>query len=94
MFAIIKKMSDDLEDEEKKLTRMHIIYKAIEDGWIVKKNTNCPRTYEFTKPCISNIVSKNLIIFSRSNILEDIESHINNISLDKKVKVKKIKSVP
>ena len=36
-----------MSEEESKTVRMQTIYRALEDGWTVKKNGS--RTYEFTK---------------------------------------------
>ena len=36
-------------EEIKKNMRKEFIYKALEDGWTVKKDINKPKTFEFTK---------------------------------------------
>lgn len=38
-----------MDEEKKKLMRMKTIYKALEDGWTVKKSDSTPKTFEFTK---------------------------------------------
>ncbi len=87
-------MSDQNDEEQKKITRMSIIYKALEDGWVVKKSNNDSKTFEFTKNKSLKDDYKGLVIFSKSNmsdvsgltICDDIQKHLENIkrSDDKK----------
>jgi len=67
------------EEEQKKLVRMNIIYKALEDGWSVKKSDNNSKTFEFTKNKSLEDDYKGLIIFSKSNVCDDILQHLENI---------------
>ena len=79
-------MSQSEEEEHKKQMRMNIIYKALEDGWAVKKSENDSKTFEFTKNKSLKDDYKGLVIFSKSNIstnglniCDDIQKHLENI---------------
>ena len=89
-------MSDDLEDEQKKLTRMHIIYKALEDGWTVKKSNNNPKTFEFTKNQSLGMDYRGLIIYSnKTTICEEIQQHLESLKESEgSVKAKRSISAP
>lgn len=74
-------------DESNKLLQMDVIYKALEDGWSVKKSAN--KTFEFTKRHTQlDDKYKGLVVFSKNNgkICEDIQKHIENTreSMDKR----------
>jgi hypothetical protein len=72
-------------EEEKKTIRMNIIYKALEDGWSVKKSNVGSKTFEFTKNKLLENHYKGLVIFSKSNVCEDIQKHLENIKRDDKL---------
>jgi hypothetical protein len=67
------------DDEKKKLEeRMHIIYKALDDGWTVKKSSTDSKTFEFTKNQSLNINYRGLIIFSnKPAIFEELQKHLS-----------------
>ena len=67
------------EEEQKKILRMNIIYKALEDGWSVKKSNIDSKTFEFTKNKSLENDYKGLVIFSKSNICDDIQKHLENL---------------
>lgn len=80
----------------KKKMQMDVIYKALEDGWSVKKMNN-EKTFEFTKK--QNQLEekfKGLVIFSKNktNICEDIQKHIENLDVSKDKKYERSFSVP
>jgi archaellum component FlaF (FlaF/FlaG flagellin family) len=74
------------EEEEQKLTRMSMIYKALEDGWSVRKTDNTDKTFEFTKYKSLENDYKGLVVFGRNNnsftqvnnICDDIQKHLEN----------------
>lgn len=74
-------MSTFKSNEEKASERMKIIYKALEDGWSVKKSNTDSKTFEFTKNQSLENDYKGLVIFSNSIncISEDIQKHLENI---------------
>jgi hypothetical protein len=70
------------DEEQKKQMRMNVIYKALEEGWSVKKTGNDSKTFEFSKKKSLKEDYKGLVIFSKSagpNICDDIEKHLENI---------------
>lgn len=69
----------DSEEDKKKAMRMNIIYKALENGWSVKKSSNDSRTFEFTKSQSLDNDYKGLVVFSKSNVCEDIQKHLENV---------------
>ena len=80
-------------EEQKKITRMKIIYGALEQGWSVKKSDNDPRTFEFTKTKSLEEDYKGLVVFCKnnsSNICADIQKHLE---LKKKIEKKHERSV-
>ncbi len=84
-------MSTQDEEEQKKQMRMNTIYKALENGWSVKKSGNNSKMFEFTKNQSLKDDYKGLVIFSKSNICDDIQKHLENIDIDKKDIDKKVK---
>jgi hypothetical protein len=94
------KDDDKVEEDQKKLIRMNIIYKALEDGWSVRKSGTDSRTFEFTKNKSLENDYKGLVIFSKSNICDDIQKHLENIKrsddkkTDKKPDTKRSVSTP
>ena len=46
--SFCKKTEKTIEDEKKSI-RKNYIYKALEEGWTVKKDPNIPKTFEFTR---------------------------------------------
>ena len=67
-------------EEDKKMSRMNVIYKALEDGWTVKKSPVDSRTFEFTKNQSMDFNYRGLIIFStKPSICEDIQNHLENL---------------
>ncbi len=69
-----------MTDNEKKLERMNIIYKALEDGWTVKKSSLNSKTFEFSKNLSIDTQYKGLIIFSNNvSMYEDIQNQLSNI---------------
>lgn len=90
-------MSDQREESEdqKKTSRMNIIYNALEDGWTVKKLLDKKNTYEFVRSNLIETEWKGLFIIStKSNTLEEIGDHITNINKIRHKNRKKIKSFP
>ncbi len=79
-------MSTPFEEEQKKTMRMNIIYNALEDGWSVKKSNVDSKTFEFTKTQQLENDYRGLVIFSKSNICEDIKKHLENISTQRDIK--------
>jgi hypothetical protein len=78
-------MSNINEEDQKKMVRMNIIYKALEDGWSVKKSNADSKTFEFTKNKLLDNDYKGLVVFSKTNICEDIQKHLENIKNDHKI---------
>lgn len=74
-------MTDNLDiEEQKKIIKMNIIYKALEDGWSVKKSNSDSKTFEFTKNDSINKDYNGLIIYSKSsNIYQDVQKHLDCI---------------
>jgi len=85
------------QEERKKMIRMNIIYKALEDGWSVKKTENNSKTFEFTKNKSLENDYKGLVIFSKSannkNICDDIQKHLDNLKTSEKSEKKPTRSV-
>lgn len=81
------------DEEYKKTLRMNIINKALEDGWSVKKSNSDSKTFEFTKNESLENDYKGLVIFSKSNICEDIQKHLNNLEKIKNSKMTKLKKI-
>jgi hypothetical protein len=76
-------MSASDEDEQKKLLKMDIISRALDDGWTVKKSSLGPKTFEFTKHQQMEDSYKGLVIFSKPNaatLSEDIQKHLDNVN--------------
>ncbi len=48
-------MNQSSDDELKKKLRMKTIYKALEEGWTVKKSSSEPRTFELTKDTLDKL---------------------------------------
>ena len=46
---VFNKNMDTSEEDLKKTIRMESIYKALEDGWTVKKSSTGSKTFEFTR---------------------------------------------
>ncbi len=65
-----KKINDNL--------KMEVIYKALENGWTVKKSSTDSRTFEFSKSDLIKTDYKGLLIFTKSNVCEDICANIKN----------------
>lgn len=89
-------MSTQDEEEQKKIIRMKIIYRALEDGWSVKRSDTDSKTFEFTKNKSLDDKYKGLVIFGRNgsaNICEDIQKHLENLSSQKKAEKKYERSV-
>lgn len=87
-------MAEKNDEEQKKTIRMNIIYKALEDGWSVRKSDNNSETFEFTKNKSLEEDYRGLIIFSKSNnanICEDIQKHLENLKEKLKDKDKRDK---
>lgn len=83
-------MSD--KEEQKRITRMNIIYKAIEDGWSVKKSNKDSRTFEFTKTVEKE--HKGLLIIGKStNDVQKQYENINSVIDDKNDKNDKKRSM-
>lgn len=80
-------MATQNEEERKKIMRMNIIYKALEDGWSVKKSDNDSKTFEFTKNKSLEEEYRGLVIFGRNNgsICDDIQKHLENLNDRKKI---------
>lgn len=68
-----------IENEQKKLMKMNIIYKALEEGWSVKKSDIDSKTFEFTKNRSLEDDYKGLVIFSKTNICDDVQKHLDNV---------------
>ncbi len=79
-------MSSQNEEDQKKLIRMNIIYKALEDGWSVRKSNNEAKTFEFTKNKLLEDEYKGLVIFSKANICDDIQKHLENLKRTQNLK--------
>lgn len=84
-------------NDHRKITKMNIIYKALEDGWSVKKSGINSQTFEFTKSHSLDEHYKGLVIFTKENICNDIQNHLENLknheSLEKTKKVNSKRSI-
>lgn len=68
------------EEEDKKTLCMNVIYKALEDGWSVKKSDIGSKTFEFTKNGMINNDYKGLVVIGKNyNIMDDINNHLEQL---------------
>jgi len=66
------------DEDSKKLNRLNVIYKALEDGWTVKKSNINSKTFEFTKNQSLDSDYKGLVVFSnKATICEEIQQHLD-----------------
>lgn len=64
-------------EDKKTYEKMKFIYKAIENGWSVKKSNNDEKTFEFSKKKSDkdkSILCVNPIFFNKTVINEDINN--------------------
>lgn len=82
-------MSSEEEQERKKIY-MDVIYKALEDGWSVKKSDNGSRTFEFTKNKKLHDDFKGLLVVGNNeHMMENIQNHMDQLDLIRSRKAKK-----
>jgi hypothetical protein len=84
-----------MSEEDKKTERMKIIYKALEEGWTVKKTNPDTKTFEFSKNNSTDPNFKGLVIYSNSELLNKIHDISQSYRTDKTDrKITKSASVP
>jgi hypothetical protein len=72
-----------MSEEDKKNERMKIIYKALEEGWTVKKSDNDKKTFEFSKNISNNF--KGTILHGSPLLLNNIQDIQNSKKITKSV---------
>ncbi len=76
-----------MSEEQQKIVRMNVIYSALENGWSIKKSVTDSKTFEFTKNQLLDDEYKGLVVFSKSDVCKDIQSHLENIKKNENKKI-------
>lgn len=72
-----------MSEEDKKSERMKIIYKALEEGWTVKKTDKNKKTFEFSKSISDNF--KDTVLHGDHLLFNNIQDIKNNTQSGKKI---------